>query len=62
MEKEFLDLTEVATYLGVSIYTVYRYINDEKNPLPTFYISSKTIRVKKEELDKWLEDYKGKND
>lgn len=56
--QEFMDLEQVATYLGVSISTIYRYIADKENPLPTFNISKKTIRVKKSELDKWLESYK----
>ena len=56
--KEFMDLEEVAKYLGVSISTVYRYIRDRKNPLPTFQISKQIIRVKKVELDIWLENYK----
>lgn len=55
---EFLNLEEVALYLGVSSATVYRYITDEKDPLPSFQLTGKTIRVKKEELDKWLENYR----
>lgn len=60
--KEFLDLEQVAEYLGIHINTVYKYIKDEDNPLPTFQIGRRIIRVKKEDLDRWLESYKGKND
>ena len=56
--KEFMDLAEVARYLGVHINTIYKYIRDKKNPLPTFQISDRIIRVKKEELDKWIENYR----
>jgi len=60
--KQFLTLEEVAEYLGVHINTVYKYLKDESNPLPTFKISGRVIRVKKEELDKWLETYKKENE
>lgn len=56
--KEFLDLEEVAEYLGVSARTIYRYIKDPLNPLPTFRINLRTIRVNKDELDAWLQNYK----
>ena len=59
--KEFLDLEQVAEYLNVHISTIYRYIRDIKNPLPTFNISRKIIRVKKDDLDRWLETYKKEN-
>lgn len=59
--KEFLTLEDVAEFLGIHISTVYRYIHDKKNPLPTFRISKQVIRVKKVELDKWLETYKKEN-
>lgn len=60
--KEFLTLEEVADYLGVKISTVYTYLKDEKNPLPSFQLNAKTIRVKKLELDEWLENYRKEND
>lgn len=59
--KEFMDLEAVATYLDVSISTVYRYVRDENNPLPIFKLTENTIRVKKPELDKWLEAYRKEN-
>ena len=56
--KEFMDLKEVAEYLGVDVSTLYRYMKDDINPLPTFLILGKTLRVKKAELDDWLDGYK----
>ena len=56
--KDFMDLQEVADFLGVHINTIYKYIRDEKNPLPTFKISDRIIRVKKDELDAWVESYR----
>lgn len=57
-QLEFMDVEEVATYLGVSISTVYRYIKDSDNPLPHFHILGKTLRVDRLELDRWLESYR----
>lgn len=56
--KEFLTLPDIAKYLGVHVTTIYRYIKDEKNPLPRFELNNKTILVKKNELDAWLENYR----
>jgi len=59
--QEFISLDQVAKYLGVNVSTIYRYIRDENNPLPTFQINEKTIRVKKSELQDWLENYRKEN-
>lgn len=58
--EEFMTLEEVAKYLGVHIKTIYRYLYDEKNPLPAFHLGfgGRVIRVNKEELDKWMKDFK----
>ncbi len=55
---KFMDLAQVADYLKVSIGTVYRYIADKENPLPSFKISGKNILVRKEELDTWVESHR----
>lgn len=52
--KEFLDLPEVAQYLGVSLETVYRYIRRETNALPAIKISRKRLLANKKELDDWI--------
>ncbi len=59
--QEFISLDQVAKYLGVNVSTIYRYMKDETNPLPTFQLSEKTIRVKKSELQDWLENYRREN-
>jgi len=56
--KTFMDLEEVAKYLKVSMSTIYRYINSEENPLPSFKLTKKHIVVKKDELDAWIEEYR----
>jgi len=56
--RVFMDLEAVASYLGVSMSTIYRYINSKENPLPSFKISSSKIVVKRVELDEWITDYR----
>lgn len=53
---EFLNVSDVAEYLGVKEVTVYRYINRHKRPLPSMKVSRKKILVKKVDLDNWLEE------
>jgi len=57
---DFLDLEDVAKYMGVHISSVYRFIHRDRedNPLPTFFIGEKTLRVKKTDLDGWLENFR----
>lgn len=57
-EVEYLTLDQVAERLQVSMVTVYKYINRQDNPLPVVYLSEKTPRVIKSELDKWVESNK----
>ena len=52
---EFMDLEEVAEFLAVSMTTLYKYIHAEEDPLPSFRISRRNIKVKKADLDNWLE-------
>lgn len=59
--KEFMDLQGVADFIGVHINTVYKYIRDDVRPLPTFQISDRVIRVRKVELEAWLEEYHKSN-
>lgn len=53
--KELLTINQVADYLQVSRQTVYEYFSDKENPLPVFYLSDRTPRVKKAELEAWME-------
>ena len=53
-DKEMLTPEGAANYLNLSISTLYRYLNREKNPIPSYKFSSKNIRIKKDELDLWM--------
>lgn len=55
MEKPYLTVEEVAELLQVSEETVRGYINRKKNKLPAFKVG-KEWRVRKVDLDKWVEE------
>ena len=53
MEKEILDIKEVAKYLKVSTDLIYKYANSGK--IPCFKIGNKW-KFEKSSIDKWIED------
>jgi len=58
IQKEVLFTPEeAAEYLKISLATIYRYLNQEENPLPSYKISRGVIRIKKDELMSWIENY-----
>lgn len=57
-KKIYLTPEEAAEYLNVSVTTIYRYIEQEVNPLPSYKISSKNIRITLSELDEWINTMK----
>jgi excisionase family DNA binding protein len=52
MEKRLLTIQEVAKYLNVDKFTVYRFVRKKK--LPAFKVGARW-RFKKELIDLWLE-------
>jgi len=52
----YLSPKEAAELLGLSENTISRYLNYADNPLPSYKISDKTIRIRKDELIKWVEE------
>jgi len=53
MDKRFLDIKELAKYLGISISTLYDWINQRKIP----YVKiSNLVRFDLNEIDKWIEE------
>jgi len=57
MSNQLMTLEEVKEYLQIDLSTVYRYINREENPLPSYKISRNNIRVRKDELENWVNNY-----
>lgn len=54
--REWLNLKETASYIGVTMNTLYM-IMKSKEGFPYSKFSKRLIRVNREELDKWLIDY-----
>lgn len=55
MIKEMLTIKEVTEILGVSRTKVYKFINSEKNPLKVIYLAERTPRIKRKDLNTWVE-------
>ncbi len=51
-ENEILTLDELAGYLKVSSWTIYRYVRERK--LPSYKIGGQW-RFRKEQVDAWIE-------
>jgi excisionase family DNA binding protein len=54
-DKDLLNVTEVATYLGLHRRTVQRYVQEGKLPA---YKVGKRYMVRREDLIKFLEEHK----
>ncbi len=53
--EDLLTIKQVGEALQVSRSKVYDFIADKENSLPVVYLSERTPRVKREELNKWIE-------
>lgn len=54
VKKEWLSPDETAQYLGISINTLYKYVNEGKIPYKKIP-GSNLLRFRKQSLDLWLE-------
>ncbi len=54
--KDLLTINQVALFLQVSRSQVYEFFNDKVNPLPYFHLSERKPRVRKIDLDEWIEN------
>jgi len=57
-DEQYYTIEEVAKMLKVAYLTVYRWIQDNKLPSVK---AGKQYRIKKNDLDNFLNSYKGKN-
>ena len=53
-EEKMLTPEEAAKRLGISKITLGRYLNMEKNPLPSYRISNKIVRIRPVEMLAWI--------
>ena len=51
--KRYLDMTEVAEYIGVSRWTIYSLVN--KRQLHFIALSKRAFRFDRMKVDKWME-------
>lgn len=56
-KDEFLQLKEVEKWLGISRSQSYALLKSNSGPLPAYRVGG-SIRVKKQDLENWLEDHK----
>jgi excisionase family DNA binding protein len=59
-EEKRLTTQAAASQLGVSLITLYRYINDIEDKLPCYKISPSKIWILQSDLDKWVESHRNK--
>jgi excisionase family DNA binding protein len=52
-DKRFMDISELADYLGLSRWTVYKLINHRR--LPFIPVSKRTLRFDRLKIDQWME-------
>lgn len=60
-KKLWLSPKETATWLGISMATIYRYINLAVDPIPCYKISESNIRIEVAELEKWVKSHQFPN-
>ncbi len=63
-EKGFLTINDAASYSSISRRSLYKFLKDPVNPLPHFRLgtSGRVVRIKIEELEKWMENFRVKDD
>ena len=52
-DKRYLDMEEIAEYVGVSRRTIYALVN--KRQLPFIALSKRAFRFDRLKVDKWME-------
>ena len=55
MEKRYVNVNDIANYLGMSKPSIYRYAESRKIP---FLKIGKVLRFDVVEIEKWLREYK----
>jgi len=60
MAREYLKVSELAQYTGISDRTLWDLLKDPVNPIPHYRIGSagKIVRIKKSEFDEWMRNQK----
>ena len=63
VQREYLSISELGEYTGVSQRTLWDLLKDSVNPIPHFRIGSagRIVRVKKSEFDQWMRTQRSSN-
>lgn len=57
VEREYLKVSELAEYSGISNRTLWTLLKDPVNPIPHYRIGAagRIVRIKKSEFDQWMQ-------
>lgn len=62
--KGYFSVSETSEYTGISERTIRDYLIDPMNPLPHYRVgvARRIIRINKDELDQWMQNFKVQTD
>lgn len=58
--REYLKVSELAEYAGISDRTLWDLLKDPVNPIPHYRVGAagKIVRIKRSEFDEWMRNQK----
>jgi excisionase family DNA binding protein len=56
LENKYLNFNEAAKYLGISVFTLRRWVCNEGFPVAKI---GRVVRIDKEDMDKWIKSRVG---
>ncbi len=60
VDREYLKVSELAQYAGISDRTLWDLLKDPVNPIPHYRVGAagRIVRIKKSEFDQWMREQK----
>jgi excisionase family DNA binding protein len=64
VEREYLKVSELAQYAGISDRTLWDLLKDPVNPIPHYRIGAagRIVRIKRSEFDQWMREQMTRED
>jgi len=61
--KNYLTVADAAYFASISRRSLYKFLHDPVNPLPHFRLGTtgRLIRIKKDDLENWMENFRAGN-
>ena len=61
--REYLKVSELAQYTGISDRTLWDLLKDPVNPIPHYRVGAagRIVRIKKSEFDEWMRNQKARD-